>query len=121
MKKIFNFLKTLLYGIIPALAGGCIVLDVYYIIKNIQRITVGSGWEVVLYFALGVTELFLAVTLLFELGSLNICAKKWHKHLKNNAAESADNIDSGTSDCETSDEAANTSSDAKSKSKCKKS
>lgn len=111
MKKIFNFLKTLLYGIIPALVGGCIVLDVYYIIKNIQRITVGSGWEVVLYFALGVTELFLAVTLLFGLGSL----------VKNNAAESADNIDSSTSDCETSDEATNTSSDTKSKSKCKKS
>lgn len=121
MKKIFNFLKTLLYGIIPALAGGCIVLDVYCIITNIQRITVGSGWEVVLYFALGVTELFFAFVLLLELGHLNIAAKKWYKYLKNNSDKSTDNIDSSTSDCETSDKATDTSSDTKSKSKHKKS
>ena len=121
MKKIFNFLKALLYGMIPAIAGGAIVLDIYYVIQNIQRVTVGSGWEVVLYFALGVTELFLAFTLLYELGHLSISAKKWHKYLKNNLDESTDNIDSSTSDCETSDEATDTSSDTKSKSKRKKS
>lgn len=104
MKKILNFLKALLYGILPAIAGGCITLNVYYIINNIQRIASGSGWEVVLYFALGATELFLGLTLLYELGSDRIRAKNWIKYKRE---QSENNIASSPSDCETSDEATN--------------
>lgn len=107
MKKIFNYFKTLIYGIIPAIAGMGIAINIYYVIRNIQHISAGSGWAVVYYFALGATELFLAITLLYELGSLNILAGNWKKHLKNNASESADTSISGngneTSDITTND------------------
>lgn len=105
MKKIINFFKTLLYGIAPALAGGAIVLDIYYVIKNIQRISTGSGWGVILYFAFGIVELILSIALLYELGSINMIATNWKKRSEHNTAGSTyDNV-SGQ-DCETSDIAA---------------
>lgn len=103
MKKIINFLKTLLYGIIPAIAGGAIVMDVYYIIKNIKYITTGSGWIVVSYFILGLVELFLAITLLHALGSINILAKQNSGNIQNNTAKSVDNTTSDSLENETSD------------------
>lgn len=100
MKTIINFFKTILYGIIPAISGGVIVLNIYYVVKNFHRITTGSGWDAVLYFILGSVEIFLTVALLYELGSLNMLAGKWQKHLKNNS-----NVDNETEN-ETSDMAA---------------
>lgn len=93
MKTIINFFKTILYGIIPAISGGAIVLNIYYVVKNFHRITTGSGWDAVLYFILGSIEIFLTVALLYELGSLNMLAVKQKKHPKYNS-----NVDDETSD-----------------------
>ena len=114
MKKIINILKTFLYSIWPALAGGCIVWDVHYIIKNIQAISTGSGWAVVLYFVLATIEAILAIVLLYELGTIQINSNQWVAYKK---AITAQTIDSSPCECETSDEAADTSSDTKSKHK----
>lgn len=103
MKKIINFFITLAYGIIPAIAGGAIALDVYWIVRHIQMITTGSGWTVVYHFALGIIELLLAITLLYDLGSLNMFAVNWKKHLKNNTSDSTCDNTNGDQESETSD------------------
>lgn len=105
MKKILNFFKTLLFGIMPSIAGGCIVWDVHYIIKNIQAISTGSGWSVVLYFVLATIEAILAIILLYELGTIQLNSNKWIAHKKEQDAQT---IDSSSCDCETSNEAADT-------------
>lgn len=103
MKRILNVLKTLLYGIMPAVSGGLILMDVLYVIKNIQLITTTSGWNVVLYFILGSIEAILAVMLLYELGKLRYNAKKWTTY---NETEATNNIDGGSDENETFNEAA---------------
>lgn len=103
MKKIFNFLKTLLYGILPAISGCSITLAIMYIINNIKSINTGSGWSVVLSFVLALMETILAVYLLYELGVIQLNSKKWIAHKQE---ETANNIESSSSDCETSDETA---------------
>lgn len=118
MKKIFNFLKILLYGILPAISGGLIALDIMYIINNIKSINTGSGWSAIGYFTTATIELILAVCLLYELGVIQLNSKKWIAHKKE---ETVNNINSSSSDCETSDETTNTSSETKSKGKRKKS
>lgn len=118
MKKIINFLKTLVCGIMPAIAGGLIVLNVHYIIKNIQAINTGAGWSVVLSFLLATIESILTICLLYEFGVLQINSDQWVKY---NKAKAANTINSSTSDNETSDEATDTSSGNQSKSKRKKS
>ena len=118
MKKILNFLKTLLYGILPAISGGLIALDIMYIINNIKLINSGSGWSAVWHFTMATIELILAACLLYELGVIQLNSKKWIAHKKE---ETVNNIDSSSSDCETSDEATDTSFNTKSKSKHKKS
>lgn len=118
MKKIINFLKTLVCGIMPAIAGGLIVLDVIYIINNIKLINTGSGWSVVLYFVLAVIESILAVCLLYELGVIQMNSKQWVKYNKANAANT---IAGSSEDNETSDEATDTSFGNQSNSKRKKS
>jgi hypothetical protein len=102
LNKIVQFFQTLAYGFMPAIAGGCITMDVYYIIKNIQEITVGSGWSVVLNFVYATSELILAIILLYRLGQIQMNSKEWllHKRL-----QTANTINSGSLDCETSDEA----------------
>ena len=111
MKRIFNVLKMLLFGIMPAVAGGLIVMDILYVIKNIQHITVGSGWPVVMYFVFALTEAILAIILLYGLGELQYNSKKWIAYKKEQAAN---NIDGSSEDNETSDEATNTSSKTRS-------
>ena len=106
MKKIINILKTLLYGIWPALAGGCIAMDVYFFIRNIQNITTHSGWIVIYYFILAVVELTLALILLYECGEVQSNSKKWLAYIKYKKPDEADTIDGSSDDCETSDEAA---------------
>lgn len=118
MKKIFNFLKTLLYGILPAISGGLITLAIIYTINNIKSINTGSGWSVVLSFVLAFIEIILVLILLYELGTIQLNSNKWVAHKKELNTQT---IDSSTSDNETSGEAINTSSDTKSKSKRKKS
>ena len=103
MKKIFNFLKTLIRGILPAISGAAVIAGIYYVIRNIQTITTGSGWSVVLSFVLAVVETILCVALLYELGTMNINAKQWNSH---KCKEAADTIDGSSDDNETSDEAA---------------
>lgn len=103
MKKIFNFLKTLLYGILPAISGGLITLDIMYIINNIKLINSGSGWSAVWHFTMVTIVLILAACLLYELGVIQLNSKKWIAHKKE---ETVNNIDSSSSDCETSDETA---------------
>lgn len=111
MKKIFNFFKTLLYSIWLALAGGCIVLSIYYIIKNIQAINTESGWAVVLSFVLAFIETILAIILLYELGTVQLNSNKWIAHKKEITTQT---INNSPEDCEISNESTDTSSDKKS-------
>ena len=116
MKKIFNFLKTLLYGILPAISGSLITLTIMYIINNIKLINTGSGWSVVIYFTLAIIELILGVCLLYELGVVKLNSNKWIAHKRE---EAANNIESNSSDCETSDETADNNREPKKRSKKK--
>lgn len=93
MKRILNYLKALLFGIMPAVAGGLITMDVIYIVKNIKIISSGSGWDVVLCFVLALMELVLVIMLLHELGELQLNANKWKAYKK---AEAENNKDSGS-------------------------
>lgn len=102
MKLILNYLKALLFGIMPAVAGGLITMNIIYIVKNIAIIGSGSGWDVVLCFVLALVELVLSVMLLHELGELQMNSNKWNAYKK---AEAKNNKDSSSYD-ETSDEAA---------------
>lgn len=101
MKKIFNFLIVLLRGILPAISGALVAMSVCYIIQNIYNITTGSGWSVVLYFALAVIELFLSVCILCELGTMSINSNKWIAYTRE---KKDNNIDGVFDDCEASDE-----------------
>ena len=118
MKKIINFLKTLLYSIWPTVAGGCIIMNVYHLIKNIQAINTGSGWAVVLSFVLAFMETVLTVMLLYELGTIQLNSNKWMAHKKEIAAQT---INDSPEDCETSNESTDISSDKESNNKRKKS
>ena len=118
MKKIFNFLKILLCGILPAIFGSLITFDIMYIINNIKLIYTASGWDVVGYFITATIEVILAVCLLYQLGVVELNSNKWIMHKRE---EAANNIDSSPSDCETANETADRSSDKKSNNKCKKS
>ena len=118
MKKIFHFLKTLLFSLWAAIAGACIVWDTHYIIKNIRAIGTSSGWSVVWSFVLAVIEIILMLFLLYELGTIQLNANKWIAHKRELDAQTTD---SSSCDCETSNEATDTSSETKSKGKRKKS
>ncbi len=104
MKRILNYLKALLFGIMPAVAGGLITMDVIYVVKNIAIIGSGSGWDVVLCFVLALIELVLAIMLLHELGELQLNANKWKAYKAEQIAQAIN----GSSDDETSNEAADT-------------
>ena len=117
MKRIFNLLKMLLSGVVPAVAGGIIVCGIWRAAINMMSIAYESGWSVVLSFVLAVLELILVVLILYKLGNIQHNSKKWIAHKK---AEAAQNNNSSSSDCETSGEATDTSSDTKSKSRRKK-
>lgn len=118
MKKIWNFIVMFLRGIIPAMAGHMVVVDVYFVVRNIIAITTSSGWNVVYYFCMAVLEIILALALLCELGRHDANSNNWTKYKK---AQAADNIDSSSEDSETSDEATDTSSNAQPRGKRKKS
>ena len=105
-QKILKILKTLVNGFLPACLGGSIVISVWYLYNNIVNITVGHGWSVILSFILGISELILTILLLYELGEIAVSAKKWTQYLKDKQEQNEDTINSSTSDCETSDEAA---------------
>lgn len=118
MKKIVNFLKTLLCGIPPAAFGSLITLDIMYIINNIKLIRTASGWYVVGYFITATIEVILAVCLLYQLGVVELNSNKWIMHKREEAVH---NIDSSLLDDETANETVDRSSDKKSNNKCKKS
>lgn len=107
IKKIFNFLKMLACGIMPAIDGALVATGIVYIIRNICSISSKSGWIAILHFILALIELTLATIILYNLGVTNDNSNKWCKHKK----EVAGNIINGSSEeNETSDEAADTSS-----------
>lgn len=93
MKRILNYLKALLFGIMPAVGGGLITMDIISIVKNIKIISTGSGWTVVYCFVLALIELVLTIMLLHELGALQLDANKWKAYKK---AEAENNKDSGS-------------------------
>jgi hypothetical protein len=105
MKKILGFVKTICCGILPAITGGCITLDIIYVINNIQKITTGSGWDVVTYFVLAFIELNLLICILYELGVIYSNCKKWIQYQRSITT------DSNSCDCEASNKSNNTSSD----------
>ena len=121
MKKILNFLKTLLYGIMPAIAGGLIILNVLCIVNNIRAINTQSSWMAILSFVITVVEVFLAIDLLYNLGKLQINSNNWIAGQKYTESEDTDNKDNSSSDRETSDELVEASSEVKNKDKHKKS
>ena len=97
MKKIFNFLKTLVYGLWPACMGGVIALDVIDCVRNIIDITTCkvSGWNVVLNFILIILECILAILLLYELGRISRNSNNWiayNNHQQLDDAASDENI-----------------------------
>lgn len=92
MKKIFNFLKTLLWGILPAVMGGIIISGVCFIVKNIHEITVGSGWMVVLLFVFSLLELTYIIICLYQLGDMLIKSSEWAKYKK---LQTTNNINGG--------------------------
>ena len=110
MKKILNFLKTLLFGIMPAIAGGLITANILCIVKNIHSINTQSSWMAVLYFVIAAVEVLLAIDLLYNLGKLQINSNNWIAHTKHKESEGTDNKDSSSSDHETSGETTDTSS-----------
>ena len=112
MKKILNFLKILLFGIMPAIAGGLITANIICIVKNIRAINIQSSWVAVLYFLIAAVEVFLAIDLLYNLGKLQINSNNWIAHTKHKESEDVDNKDSSSLDQETSDETTDTSSEA---------
>ena len=118
MKKIFNFLKILLYGILPAIFGSLITFDIMYIINNIKSIYTASGWYVVGHFVTATIEVILVICFLYQLGVMELNSNKWIMHKRE---EAANNIDSSLSDYKTANETADRSSDKKSNNKCKKS
>lgn len=115
MKKILNFLKTLLYGIMPAVAGGLIVLSALCIIDNIRDINTQSSWMAILSFVITVVEILLAIDLLYNLGKLQINSNNWIADQKHTESEDIDNKDNSSSDRETSGELVEASSEVKSK------
>lgn len=121
MKKILNFLKTLLYGIMPAIAGGLIILNVLCIVNNIRDINTQSSWMAILSFVITVIEVLLAIDLLYNLGKLQINSNNWIVNQKYTKSEDIDNKNNSSSDQETSGELADTSSEVKNKGKHKKS
>lgn len=120
MKKILNFLKTLLYGIMPAVAGGLIVLNVLCIVNNIRDINTQSSWMAILSFVITVVEILLSIDLLYNLGKLQINSNNWIADQKHTESEDTDNKDNSSSDRETSGELAEVSSEVKNKGKHKK-
>lgn len=112
MKKVLNFLKTLLFGIMPAIAGGLITTTILLIVKNIRAINVQSSWVAVLYFVIAVVEVFLAIDLLYNLGKLQINSNNWITYMKHKESKDTDNKDSSSLDQETSGETTDTSSEA---------
>ena len=96
-QHIINFFKMLWYGIVPAIAGGCITMDVMHAIRNARQIMESSGWIVVYHFLLMVAEIILAVLLLYELGVVNYNSNNWKKHLQNNEQQSENNTNVYTS------------------------
>lgn len=121
MKKVLNFLKTLLYGIMPAIAGGLITTTILLIVKNIRAINTQSSWVAVLYFVIAAVEVLLAIDLLYNLGKFQINSNNWIAYQKHKESEDADNKDSSSSDRETSGETTDISYEAKSKGKRKNS
>ena len=121
MKKILNFFKTFLSGVLPTFLGGSVCLAVWYIYNNIVKIATGNGWSVVLSFVLAVIEFILVIMMLYEMGELTINAKRWKKYLKSKEEEIVNTIDGSSKENETSNEATDTSSETKSKGKRKKS
>ena len=105
MKTVLNFLKTLLNGILPTVAGGLVAINLLYIINNIKEITIGSGWIVVHHFAMALIETILLVCLWYELGIINNNSKNWIKYKR---SLTADTMNGNSCDCETSDEVTNT-------------
>lgn len=107
MKKFFNIVKHLVLGLWPAIGGGLVAFDLYCAFKNIVPISNTTGWLVVMHFLLALAEIVLAIMLLYTLGRNQADANSWSKYKK---AQAADNISGSSCDCETSDEAADTSS-----------
>ena len=91
MKKLLNFLRALVSGIMPAIGGGLITMGIFYIIQNIRYITTGSGWPVVMSFIWIVIEFTLCIIMLCQLGTTQINANNWTALMKNKELESDNN------------------------------
>lgn len=122
MKKFLTILLTffvrILLGILPALQGTLAIYDLQKAITYIRIVGSAAGWQAVQYGLYALVYIAFMIWFTYDLGRDFHHAINWRVYRREQVA---DTIDSGTSDCETSDEAADTSSDIKSKGKRKKS
>jgi hypothetical protein len=105
-------------GWLPTLSGAMVMVDLHYAYRNIMAISTSTGWSAASHSIFALMEIIIAVILIYELGIIYTHANNWNKY---NQLQKDNTIDSSSCDCETSDEAADTSSDTKSKGKRKKS
>ena len=125
MKKVFSkiltFLKTLAYGLYPAVLGFVVAAETHYAAQHIIGVTSGSGWSVVGHFLAAIVELTIMIFMLSELGHMRIASNNWITLQKYKDLEATQTTDSSSEENETSDETTDTSSKTKSKGKRKKS
>ena len=105
IKKIFNVIKIMCFGVIPAIMGGAIALDIVSCTTNIINITTNSvtGWGAIIAFILALMEIVLAFIFLYELGKIQINAYNWTAYKR---VQAENTIDGSSKENETSDEAA---------------
>lgn len=107
MKKLWNLFKTFMNGWLPALSGAMVMMDLWYAYCNIKHIPTATGWSAASYSILALAEIVIAVILIYELGIMHTNTNNWNEY---NQSISENTIDSSSCDCETSNEAADTSS-----------
>ena len=103
LNKIAQFFKMLAYGIMPSIQGAVAVYYLQQMIKYIVLTTSAAGWQAVLYCLGALMYLALMIWFLYDLGRAFHHAMQWRAYKRK---ETDNTIDSGSLDCETSDEAA---------------
>jgi hypothetical protein len=80
MKHVWNFIKTLLIGLYWSIPGALCWQTAWFVKRNINIISSGSGWNVVLAFVFCVVEIILSLCLLYTLGEAGLY---YHRGRKN--------------------------------------
>ena len=108
MKKFLTFIKRVLLGLLPAAQGAIVVYGLQKAITCFKITTVSQGWAAVLFCFEALSFLALMLWFLYDLGKDCHDAMDWRAHKREEAVQT---IDGSSDDCETSDEATDTSSE----------